>query len=152
MPDSNDVPGSVVLNLTVDQPGGAGFLTVWPCDRERPTASNLNYGPGETVAVAALARVDSDGSVCVYTLAPTHLVIDVAGAFPDGSFDPLAAPERLVDAREGERTIDGAFAGDGLRPANHTYRVRVAGRGGVPAVATAVALNVTATTIGAPAS
>ncbi len=143
-------PGSVVLNLTVDQPGGAGFLTVWPCDQARPTASNLNYEPGQTVAVAAVSRVAPNGTVCVFTLASTHLVIDVAGAFPPGSFDPLAAPQRLVDTREGERTVDGAFAGAGLRPANDTYRVRVAGRGGVPTDATAVALNVTATTVGAP--
>ncbi|MFW2335948.1 MAG: hypothetical protein ACN4IE_19310, partial [Ilumatobacter sp.] len=141
-------PGSVMLNLTVDQPGGAGFLTVWPCDRARPTASNLNHSAGQTVAVAAVSRVAPDGTICVYTLAPSHLIIDVAGAFPAGSFDPLAVPERLVDTREGERTIDGGFAGDGLRPADHTYRIRVAGRGSVPGGATAVALNVTATTVG----
>lgn len=143
-------PGSIVLNLTVDQPVGAGFLTVWPCDQERPTASNLNYEPGQTVAVAALSRVAPDGTVCVYTLAATHLVIDVAGSFPPGSFDPLDAPERLTDTREGERTIDDQFAGAGLRPAGNTYEIRVAGRGSVPADATAVALNVTATTIAAP--
>lgn len=143
-------PGTVVLNVTVDQPGGAGFLTVWPCDEPRPTASNLNYAPGQTVAVAALSRVAPDGTVCVYTLAPTQLVLDVAGAFPVGSFDALDAPERLVDTRPGERTVDGSFAGDGRRPANDTYRVRVAGRGDVPADASAVALNVTATTVGAP--
>lgn len=143
-----DPLGSVVLNLTVDQPAAAGFLTVWPCDQDRPTASNLNYTADQVVAVAALSRVAPNGQVCVYTLASTHVIIDVAGEFPAGSFEPLVAPERLADTREGERTVDAAFAGDGLRPADSVYRVRVAGRGAVPADATAVALNVTATTVG----
>ncbi len=143
----SDQPGTVVLNLTVDRPTDPGFLTVSPCDAPRPTASNLNYAPNQTVAVAALSRVAPDGTVCIYTLAATHLIVDVAGAFPEGSFDPLAAPERLVDTREGERTVDGEFAGDGIRPADRTTAIRIAGRGSVPAAATAVALNVTATNV-----
>ena len=139
--------GSVVLNLTVDQPDDAGFLTVWPCDEERPTASNLNYVAGQVVAVAALSRVAPAGTVCLYTLAATHIIVDAAGEFPAGSFDPLPAPERFADTREGERTVDGRFAGDGLRPGDHTYTIRVAGRGSVPEDATAVALNVTATSV-----
>lgn len=143
-----DAVGSVVLNLTVDQPDAPGFLTVWPCDQGRPTASNLNYTDGQVVAVAAISRVAPDGRVCVYTLAATHIIIDAAGEFPIGSFEPLAAPERLADTREGERTVDGRFAGDGLRPADRTYAVQVGGRGTVPPDATAVALNVAATTVG----
>lgn len=143
-----DPTGSVVLNLTVDQPDAAGFLTVWPCDQSRPTASNLNYVAGQVVAVAAISRVAPDGQVCVYTLAPTHIIIDAAGEFPADSFEPLDAPERLADTREGERTVDGRFAGDGLRAADSTYSVQVAGRGSLRAGATAVALNVTATTVG----
>ena len=143
-----DPVGSVVLNLTVDQPDAAGFLTVWPCDEIRPTASNLNYAPGQVVAVAALSRVAPEGTVCVYTLAATHIIVDAAGEFPAGSFEPLAAPKRLADTREGEHTVDDEFAGDGLRPADHTYEIQVTGRGTVPSDATAVALNVTATTVG----
>ena len=55
------------------------------------------------------------------------------------------APGRLADTRTGGRTVDGQFAGAGQRPAGSTYEVVVAGRGGVPADATGVALNVTAT-------
>jgi hypothetical protein len=123
---------------------------VWPCDEERPTASNLNYVSGQVVAVAAVARVTAAGQVCVYTLAATHIIVDAAGELPAGSFEPLAAPARLADTREGERTVDALFAGEGLRPADSTYAVRVAGRGTVNSAATAVALNVTATTVGEP--
>ena len=139
--------GSVVLNLTVDQPTAPGFLTVWPCDQKRPTASNLNYAAGQVVAVAALSKVDPDGRICIYTLAATHLIVDVAGQFPAGTFAPLPAPERLADTRAGERTIDGRFAGAGRRPADSAYEIRIAGRGSVPAGASAVAMTVTATTV-----
>jgi hypothetical protein len=142
--------GTVVLNLTVDQPEAPGFLTLWPCGLPRPTASNLNYVAGQTVAVAALAKVADDGTICVYTLAAAHVVIDVAGEFPAGSFAALAVPERMVDTRAGGPTIDGQASGQGLRSARSTYRVRVAGRGSLPAGVTAVALNVTATAVGGP--
>ena len=52
----DDEPGAVILNVTVTSPGDLGFLTVWPCDEQRPTASNLNYISDQTVAVAALSR------------------------------------------------------------------------------------------------
>lgn len=142
--------GSVMVNLTVDQPVGPGFLTVWPCDQQRPDASNLNYVAGQTVAVAALSKVAADGTICIFNLAATHLIVDAAGGFPAGTFAPLAAPERLADTRAGGATVDGAFAGAGLRPDRDIYRIRVAGRGTVPVDATAVALNVTATEVTAP--
>lgn len=139
--------GTVVLNVTVDQPGAAGFVTIWPCGADQPTASNLNYVAGQTVAVAALSKVADSGTICVFTLASAHLVIDVAGEFPTGTFAALAAPQRLADTREGQPTIDGSFAGTGRRSARSTYRIRVAGRGALPSDATAVALNVTATEV-----
>lgn len=139
--------GTVVLNLTVDQPDAPGFVTLWPCDQPRPMASNLNYVAGQTVAVAALAKVGGDGTLCVYTLAAAHLVVDVAGEFPAGSFAALAAPQRLADTRQGGPTIDGQASGQGLRTARSTYRVRVAGRGSLPSGVRAVALNVTATEV-----
>ncbi|MDJ0768936.1 MAG: hypothetical protein QNJ12_09085 [Ilumatobacter sp.] len=141
--------GSVVLNVTVDQPEGAGFVTVWPCDEPQPNTSNLNHVGGQTVAAAVLTRVADDGTVCLFTLAGSHLIADVAGEFPAGTFEALAAPERLADTRPGEATVDGRFVGAGRRGAGTTYEIRVAGRGSVPPDATAVALNVTATDIGA---
>ncbi|MEJ7799838.1 MAG: hypothetical protein WKF60_04915, partial [Ilumatobacter sp.] len=142
--------GSVVLNVTVDQPDGPGFITVWPCDRERPNASNVNYAKYQTVGVAAISRVSGTGTVCLSTLASAHLIVDVAGHFPAGSFEPLDAPERLADTRQRAETIDGAFSGGGRPAAGGTYEVRVAGRGSVPAEATAVALSVTASDVDRP--
>ncbi|CAB4860597.1 unannotated protein [freshwater metagenome] len=63
---------------------------------------------------------------------------------------PMSAPlpGRYVDTRSGMKTIDAQFAGAGERPANSTLVVQIAGRGAVPADASAIALNVTAIGIG----
>ncbi len=139
--------GSVVVNITVDQPEAAGFVTVWPCDQKRPITSNVNYSAGQTVGVAAITRVAADGSICLFTRARSHLILDVAGHFPVGTFAPLGAPERLADTRPAFSTIDGAFAGQGRLTKGAVYVLRVAGRGTVPSDATAVALSVTATDV-----
>ena len=145
-----DELGSVVVNITVDQPEAAGFVTVWPCDQKRPNASNVNYSAGQTVGVAAITRVADDGTICLFTRARSHLIVDVAGHFPVGTFAPLAAPERLADTRTELSTIDGDFAGQGRLTKGATYELRVTGRGTVPPGATAVALSVTATDVDSP--
>ena len=39
--------GAVVLNVTATGPTAQGYLTVYPTGGTRPTASNLNFMPGE---------------------------------------------------------------------------------------------------------
>jgi hypothetical protein len=58
-------------------------------------------------------------------------------------FTPLS-PARFLDTRSANGTFDGVDAGAGVRPAGSTTEVTVRGRGGVPANAAAVVLNVTA--------
>ena len=72
---------AVSLNVTVTQPDGFGYVTVWPCASPQPDASNLNYVPGQTVPNAVIAPVDANGEVCFYTYAPTGLIADVNGWF-----------------------------------------------------------------------
>jgi hypothetical protein len=70
---------AAILNLTVTNPATAGFVTVYPCGGDQPTASNVNFVAGATVADAVLAKLGSNGSVCVFTSASTDLVVDVTG-------------------------------------------------------------------------
>ncbi|MEP7204209.1 MAG: hypothetical protein ABI894_16475 [Ilumatobacteraceae bacterium] len=70
---------AVVLNITVTEATGTGFVTVYPCSATRPVASTLNYGVGTTVANLAVATTTADGKVCIYTQRPTHLVVDLSG-------------------------------------------------------------------------
>ena len=133
---------SVVLNVTVDGPTEPGFVTVYPCDRERPTASNLNYGAGQTIAVLVMARL-AHGAVCAYNSGATHLVVDVSGSFDAGELVTLDAPKRLLDSRPGQPTADGQFAGGGMRPQYGTQELAVVGRVGVAGTVSTVVLTVT---------
>jgi hypothetical protein len=73
---------AAMLNVTAVNPSAAGFLTIYPCDSERPLAANVNYRTGDVVANAVLAKLTPNGTVCIYTLAETDIVIDINGYVP----------------------------------------------------------------------
>lgn len=82
---------------------------------------------------------------------PTDVVVDVVGYFTTSStLNPLS-PSRLLDTRAGYMTIDGQAVGGGPVAGYGQLDLQVAGRAGIPAGASAVALNVTATNTTAPA-
>lgn len=143
--------GSVVLNVTVTGAVGPGYLVVYPCGEGRPASSNLNYDVGTTRAVAVTTRIGSGGSVCVYTQTPTDVIVDLTGYYAVGASFSGLQPARLLDTRVGPdfTTVDGQLLGIGRRQPGVITEVQVAGRGGVPVDALAVAVNVTAV---APAS
>jgi hypothetical protein len=72
---------AVALNVTVDQPAANGYITVYPCGT-RPTASNLNYTAGQTIANTVITPVSNTGKVCFYAHGTTHLIADLTGWFP----------------------------------------------------------------------
>lgn len=78
----------VWLNITSLQSTAGGYVIVHSCDVARPTASNLNFPAGTTVANALVAELSEDGRVCIYTSATTHLVVDIDGIVIDG-YAPL---------------------------------------------------------------
>ena len=135
--------GAVALNVTVVDPSGAGFLTVYPCGTP-PNASNVNYAAGQTVANAVIAPLSDAGEVCFAANVNVHVLADVSGWFQAGLGFSALAPVRVFDTRPDH--VQGAVSVD-----QHPYgggselRVKVAGTAGVPAEgANAVSLNVTA--------
>ena len=71
---------AVVLNVTVTEPTAGGHLTAWPAGDTRPLASNLNYGPGQTVPNLVVVKVGAGGVVNLFNSAgSTHVIADVAG-------------------------------------------------------------------------
>jgi len=96
---------AVALNLTVTEPDDDGFATAYPCGQKPPLASNVNFVGGQTVPNMVIAKPGTGGRVCVVTSVAAHLVVDMAGWFPVGSYDPLPAPERVLDTRIGGRKI-----------------------------------------------
>jgi hypothetical protein len=92
---------AVALNVTAVDPSGSGYLTVFPCGQPVPNASNLNYQQGQTIPNMVIAKPGVDGKVCVFTYATSGVLVDVAGFFPAGGFQPSPNPERIVDTRNG---------------------------------------------------
>ena len=70
---------AVVLNITSVGSTAAGYVTVYPCDGQRPTTSNLNYTAGQIVANDVVAKIDSGGAVCLFNSSATDLVVDLGG-------------------------------------------------------------------------
>ncbi|MEO7371847.1 MAG: hypothetical protein ABIZ69_13335, partial [Ilumatobacteraceae bacterium] len=92
---------AVALNLTVTEPDFDGFATAYPCGQKPPLASNVNFRARETVPNSVITRPGTGGRVCVVTSVAAHLVVDMQGWFPPGSYDPLPAPQRVLDSRTG---------------------------------------------------
>jgi hypothetical protein len=135
----------VALNVTSVLPTVAGYVTVFPCDAQRPTVSSLNPAPGSIKPNIVLAPVAADGTVCLYTLTDVDLLVDVTGfVADDGNLRfTSASPFRLTDTRDRNRPE--LHAGTNGQPAaqGQTLTIQVAGTRGIDANAKAVSANVT---------
>ncbi|MGW7440527.1 PKD domain-containing protein [Streptomyces sp. NPDC054849] len=134
---------AVVLNVTATNATAAGHVSVYPSGRARPESSNLNYTAGQTVPNQVIVPVGKDGYIELYNGGwnAVDLIADVTGYFDRTASNGYTSlnPVRFVDTREGLGTARGQVAGQG------TFGVQITGRSGIPAGATAVALNVTVT-------
>ena len=149
-------PGAsaAVLNVTATGTTSAGFLTVFPAGTQRPTASNLNWSSGQTVANQVIAPLGAGGAVSLYNSSgQTDVVADLGGYVLSGDtgaagrYEPLT-PARIADSRPASQV------GDYATPltAGTVRKIQVGGRGGVPATGVAaVVLNLTATDTSASA-
>jgi uncharacterized protein YkwD len=137
---------AATLNVTVTGPKVSGFVTVYPAGAATPTASNLNFVKNQTVPNLVIAPIGANGQVVLYNNSggTVQLVVDTVGYFvagapsQSGTFGALQ-PTRLLDTRSGVGVHAGAVG------AHRSVSLQVGGRGGVPASATAVVLNVTVT-------
>ncbi|MGD9996378.1 MAG: hypothetical protein AB7L17_00625 [Ilumatobacteraceae bacterium] len=128
---------AVVLNVTGTEATADGFVTVWPCDATRPTASNLNLTANATSPNLVIVKLGAGGKVCLFTQSGTHLIADVSGYMPAGSRFVPVVPQRVLETRpEGQVGFSGPKPGVGQELTLGLGTV-------VPAQATAVVLNVT---------
>jgi hypothetical protein len=132
---------AVVLNVTAVAPTAATFVTVFPHGQARPVASNLNVVAGDVRPNLVTVALGTGRTVDLYNHAGTvHLLADLAGYYAPGAGALYTAtlPSRRLDTRQ----EGGPLGPGGTRVLDLT--------GAVPAGATAVTLNLTAT--GATAS
>ena len=60
-------------------PTADGFATVFDCAAAVPTASNVNYTTGRDIPNNTISKLSPSGTVCIYTDAAAHLLVDVNG-------------------------------------------------------------------------
>jgi hypothetical protein len=161
--DSIGVPPdatSVVLNVTVVNPGAPGYMTVYPTGQAQPASSNLNYVAGQTVPNLVDVGLGTGGDVSIYTSAKSNVIVDVegytsptaSGGVGAGLYDPLASPARICDTRPGNPSkldtspddqCNGVDNAGETLGAGGSIGVQVTGDNGIPAHATAAVFNVT---------
>ena len=95
---------AVLVNIAMTDSLSAGYVTADRCTALVPgpqTRSTGNHGVGDAVSNLGVVPLDADGSFCIYTQQPTHIVVDVQGSFSASgalAFSP-AAPTRVLDTR-----------------------------------------------------
>jgi len=132
---------AAVVTVTYTAPGAPGYLTLWPAGGARPTVSTTNpNGPGDIRSNLAIVKIGAGGKVSVFSYQPSDVVIDVVGYFGDnasghGLFTPMS-PHRVEDSR---------LAGQPFGRIGDGQTATLAFDHLVPAAATTVIYNLTAT-------
>jgi hypothetical protein len=133
---------AVVVNITATEPTVGSYLTAFPTGTSPPLASNLNFGPGQTIPNLVVVKLGAGGKFSVYNAQGfTHVIADVVGWYSDAGstngqrFNALV-PARILDTRTSHTPVG----------PNSGIDVQAAGQGGVPSSGvSAVVVNVTAT-------
>ena len=77
-------PSAVVISVTVTDPSvsGSSFLTIWPDQATMPTASDLNFVNGQTVANLVVVMVPATGKIQIANAkGTTDVIVDVVAWF-----------------------------------------------------------------------
>lgn len=73
-------PTAVVANITVTAPTDGTFLVAWPHQTPKPLASDLNFGPGQTVPNLAVVKLSGDGAIAIdLGRGSADVIVDVLG-------------------------------------------------------------------------
>jgi|GEM_PF-1282047 len=91
--------GTVQLTVTVTDPAGSGFITIYPCETF-PLASNLNFVAGQTIAASVTTQVSTNGDICIYSNQPTNVIVDINGW---GNLPRYACDGSILEVTQSER-------------------------------------------------
>ena len=132
---------AVVGTMTGVAPTAQTYLTVWPAGAPASETSVLNLPAGDVRPNLVTVGVGAGSAWSIFNPAGNHDVLfDASGYFRNGSgglVTPVTAAT-VLDTQGGNGGPRSSFGG------GETRTLQVAGRGGVPADATAVYLSVTA--------
>ena len=149
---------AALVNITVTNNAGWGFLEAWAPRSLRPTTSVVNVvQPGEDVANASVVTLDAQGRFVLHATMATDVVVDVLGWFSAtpgtataGRFVPVD-PGRLIDTRQPAGANLASGSTNAYVEAAGRVDLPVAGRLGVPAAANVGAAVVVLTALGTSA-
>ncbi|MGH9120423.1 MAG: hypothetical protein ACRDYC_00520, partial [Acidimicrobiales bacterium] len=144
---------AAVLQFTVTNTTGNGYLTAWASGASTPNSSNANWVVGQTTANRAIVPIGANGRINVFNFnGNTDVAIDVVGYFSQSSGVPVGGslftpvtPSRIYDSRPNSGQTGAGTTLSG----NSSLTVQVTGNGGIPGSAsnptlpTAVMANVT---------
>lgn len=93
----------VAINVTAVEPPWGGYVIAYPCTEGRPLGATVNYLPGDVVGGGAFVPVGSDGTVCVWSVIPIDVTVDLVGTFvrTGGLSYVPAVRTRMIDTRDG---------------------------------------------------
>lgn len=131
---------AVIANVTATDSTAGSFVRVWPSGTPPPGVSNLNFGPGQTIANLVTVAIGANGGIRLATaMGATHVIVDVVGYFDPshGAVFRALPPGRVLDDRVG-------VGASGPWQSNVTRSVAVTGSPVAPA-AVGVAMNLTVT-------
>ncbi|MER6534779.1 PKD domain-containing protein [Streptomyces sp900105755] len=142
--DSNGAD-AVQLQLATSNAKASGTLTLYPHGTTRPGTGDATFEPGRTTTTETTVKVTPTGSVDLYNGSSGAVTVNIAtvglqshAQYAD-TYHPVA-PVRLLDTRTGTGGTRSPVAG------GHSLTLTAGGTHGVPANATALVLDVTATT------
>ncbi|HRD99916.1 MAG TPA: hypothetical protein PLV68_01385, partial [Ilumatobacteraceae bacterium] len=100
--DVPDDAAAVAVTVTVADNTAPGWVLSYPCDEPQTTPIALvNYIQYTATPSFALVKPGADGTICLRSLTPANLIVDVFGYLPAGSSVSVMAPTRLLDTRGG---------------------------------------------------
>jgi hypothetical protein len=124
---------AVAVNLAAVDPVDAGYLSAFPCGGATPTTSTVNHDLRHATSNSAIVKLGTGGKICIYSMSPSDMIVDVTGWFAAGSGYTSLDPVRLLDTRTTSHVVGGT-----------TREVQITGRAGIPGNAAAVAVNLAA--------
>jgi hypothetical protein len=121
------VAQAVTMTIVAVQPAGPGYLTAFGLTAQ-PLASVLNYAANDVIADTAIIPVVPGGGndFALFSLATTHVVVDVLGYFAASSatrLDCLTVSSDLVAVPVNELTAVDAICGPGRTATGGGYDV-----------------------------
>ncbi len=78
------LPGAsaIIANLTVTDGTATSYLTAYPANISAPTASNINFVGGQTIANQVTVALSPSGDIRIRNNAGSvHIIVDLAGFF-----------------------------------------------------------------------